>query len=67
MLIEKNTKTINQDFEYIATKLGISVEELQSYMDAPNKTYKDYKSQENIYNIGAKVMRLLGLEKGGKR
>ena len=60
-------KTINQDFEYIATKLGISKEELQSYMDAPNKTYEDYKSQQNIYNLGAKVMRLLGLEKGGKR
>ena len=60
-------ETISQDFEYIATKLGISVEELQSYMDGPNKTYKDYKSQENIYNIGAKVMRFLGLEKGGKR
>ncbi len=60
-------KTIHQDFEYVATKLGISVEELQSYMDAPNKTYKDYKSQENIYNVGAKIMRMLGLEKGGKR
>ena len=60
-------KTIKQDFEYIATKLGISIKELQSYMDAPNKTYKDYKSQDNIYNIGAKVMRFLGLEKGGKR
>tara|TARA_B110001450_G_scaffold251446_1_gene271582 strand:+ start:162 stop:1307 length:1146 start_codon:yes stop_codon:yes gene_type:complete len=60
-------ETISQDFEYIATKLGISVEELQSYLDAPNKTYKDYKSQENIYNMGAKVMRALGLEKGGKR
>lgn len=60
-------KTIHQDFEYIATKLGISVEELQSYMDAPNRTYKDYKSQQKIYNIGAKLMRLLGLEKGGKR
>ena len=60
-------KTIKQDFEYIATKLGISVEELQSYMDAPNKTYKDYKSQDSIYNMGAKVMRALGLEKGGKR
>ena len=59
--------TIHKDFEYIATKLGISKEELQSYMDAPNKTYKDYKSQENIYNIGAKVMRIFGLEKGGKR
>jgi len=60
-------ETIKQDFEYIATKLGISVKELQGYMDAPNKTYKDYKSQESIYTIGAKVMRMLGIEKGGKR
>ena len=60
-------ETIKQDFEYIATKLGISVEELQSYMDAPNKTYKDYKSQEKIYKIGTKVMWFFGLEKGGKR
>ena len=60
-------ETIHQDFEYIATKLGISVKELQSYMDAPNKSYKDYKSQESIYNFGAKVMRFFGLEKGGKR
>ena len=60
-------ETICQDFEYIATKLGISVEELQGYMDAPNKSYKDYKSQESIYQIGAKFMRALGLEKGGKR
>ncbi len=62
-----NPETIHQDFEYVATKLGISVDELQSYMDAPNKTYKDYKSQESIYNLGAKLMRMLGLEKGGKR
>lgn len=60
-------ETIKQDFEFVANKLGISVEELQSYLDAPNKTYKDYKSQESIYNIGAKMMRLIGLERGGKR
>jgi N-acetyl sugar amidotransferase len=60
-------ETINQDFEYVATKLGITNEELQSYFDAPNKTYKEYKSQESIYNIGAKIMRMLGLERGGKR
>lgn len=62
-----NAETIHQDFDYIATKLGISFEELQTYMDAPNKTYKDYRSQENVYNFGAKIMRFLGLEKGGKR
>ena len=36
-------------------------------MDAPNKTYKDYRSQESIYSVGAKIMRMLGLERGGKR
>jgi hypothetical protein len=60
-------RTIAHEFEYIATKLGITVEELQGYMDAPNKTYKEYKSMDSIYRIGAKVMRLLHLEKGGKR
>lgn len=60
-------ETIHHDFEFIANKLGISVEELQSYFDGPNKTYKDYKSQESIYNLGARFMRALKLEKGGKR
>ncbi|MEP4546009.1 MAG: N-acetyl sugar amidotransferase [Saccharospirillum sp.] len=58
---------IHHDFEYVATKLGISVEELQGYMDAPNKTFRDYKNQQEVYEIGAKVMRMFGLEKGGKR
>ena len=35
-----DNKTIHQDFEYIATKLGISVKELQSYMDAQIKHIK---------------------------
>jgi N-acetyl sugar amidotransferase len=59
--------TIAQDFEYVATKLGISVKELQSYMDAPNKTYKHYKSQSSIFAFGAKAMRLLRLETAIKR
>lgn len=59
--------TIAQDFEYIATKLGISVGELQGYFNAPNKSYKDYKTQEGIYKIGARIMKALGLVRGGKR
>ena len=58
---DKNT--IAQDFEYIATKLGISVDELQSYMDLPNKTYRDYKSQLRLFIWGTKAMRALGLER----
>ncbi len=56
-------EAIAHEFEYIATKLGISVDELQEYMDAPNKSHLDYKSQENIYLLGAKAMRFLGLER----
>lgn len=59
--------TIAQDFEYVATKLGISVKELQGYMDSPNKSYNDYKSQQNIYSIGSRLLKLFGLELGGKR
>lgn len=59
--------TVRQEFEYVATKLGITTAELQTYLDMPKKTYRDYKSQESIYAIGAKVMRLFGLELGGKR
>jgi N-acetyl sugar amidotransferase len=60
-------ETIAQDFEYIATKLAISVEELQSYLDAPNKSYRDYKSQLGLFLAGAKVMNWLGLERIVKR
>jgi N-acetyl sugar amidotransferase len=56
-------ESIGQDFEYIATKLGISVAELQSYMDAPNKDYTDYKSQIGIYKIGTTALQRLGIEK----
>lgn len=58
---------IGQEIEFVANKLGISVEELNSYMVLPRKTYKDYKNQRQLYDYGAKVLRTLGLEIGGKR
>ena len=59
--------TIVQDFEYVATKLGTTTDQLQACMDAPKKSYRDYKSQGAIYSLGAMSMRWLGLERGGKR
>ena len=58
-----NKNTITQDFEYIATKLGISANELQGYMVLPNKSYKNYKSQLNLFILGTKLMKLFGLER----
>jgi len=59
--------TIAHDFEYVATKLGISVKELEGYMKAPNKSYKDYKSQINTFTWGIKVLTTLGLERRAVR
>ena len=58
---------IKEDFEYVSNKLGITTELLWSYFHAPKRTYKDYKSHENIYNFGASLLKTLGIEKGGKR
>ena len=58
---------IEHDFEYIATKLGINVNELRNYHDMPKKSYKDYRSHQSLFNFGAKAMHWLGLEKAIKR
>jgi len=59
--------TIDEDFEYIATKLGINVSELRSYHQMPLKSYRDYKNQEWLFNLGAKMLKLLGVERAVKR
>lgn len=58
---------INKEFEFIANKLDLSQEELRDLFNLPLKTYKDYKSQDNIFRVGARVLKTFRLEKGGKR
>lgn len=58
---------INKEFEFVANKLDFSKEELHDLFNLPLKSYKDYKSQENIFSIGAAILKVIGLEKGGKR
>ena len=62
-----NKDEIVHELEYVATKLGITNNELNKYFELPKKTFEDYRSQYSIYKIGAKIMRLFGLELGGKR
>lgn len=58
---------IDEEFAYIATKLGISTDEFKEYFTMPKKYYWDYKNQQSIFRAGAKVMNLLGMEKVVKR
>lgn len=62
-----NPETIEDDFNFIAAKLGISKEELQGYFSMPLKFYWDYQNQQNIFRIGATVLNILGVEKVKKR
>jgi N-acetyl sugar amidotransferase len=56
-------ETIADDFEYIATKLDLSVSELQTLHDGPNKTYRDYKNNHLLINIGTNVLRAAGVQR----
>lgn len=60
-------ETIEQDKDFVATKLGVSTADLESYFRLPKKSYRDYKSQMPFYDLGAKVMKAMHLEVGGKR
>lgn len=62
-----NPETIEDEFKYIATKLGISVEQLQGYLNAPKKFYWDYRNQQSMFKTGAKVLKFLGIERSIKR
>lgn len=60
---EMDEHFLKQEFEYVAHKLGLSVQELQQLFEMPKKTYRDYKNKRDVISFGAKIMRKMGLEK----
>jgi hypothetical protein len=60
---EMDEHFLKQEFEYVAHKLALTVDELQAIFDSPQKTFRDYRNKRDLIGIGANVMRKLGLEK----
>ena len=61
-----NEDKIKQDFKYIATKLGITPEELKNYLSSEKKYYYNYKNQKWIFDFGAEILsRIDGTRRGG--
>lgn len=60
---ELSEQFLKQEFEYVAHKLDLSVEELQKIFEGENKTFRDYKNKRNLIGFGARFMRSLGLER----
>jgi hypothetical protein len=60
---EMDEQFLTHEFEYVANKLDLSVFELREIFEGKNKTFRDYKNKKNLIDYGAKVMRVLGLER----
>ena len=60
--IEQNLNFQNE-FEYVAHKLDMTVDELQKLFEGENKTFKDYRNKRHIIDLGGKVLTMLKLEK----
>jgi len=59
---EMDEHFLEQEFEYVAGKLDMAVDELRSLLEGENKTFHDYRNKRWAIGIGATVMRALGME-----
>jgi len=46
------------DKEYVMKKLGLSIEEFESIMNSPNKTYIDYPNSDNLWKSFSKIIKV---------
>jgi N-acetyl sugar amidotransferase len=58
---------VEKDYEFIASKLRISVHELKKYHSIPIKSFKDYKNQEFLFTFGSRLTRFFGIDKNAKK
>jgi N-acetyl sugar amidotransferase len=60
---ELDEQTLKNEFEFVANKLGLEVNELLDLFIGENKTFRDYKNNRALIQFGAKILQILGLEK----
>lgn len=60
---EMDEHFLTQEFEFVANKLGLSIDELKSIFEGENKTYRDYKNKRWLIGLGTNALRTLGIEK----
>ncbi|MBV6050922.1 N-acetyl sugar amidotransferase [Pseudomonas aeruginosa] len=60
---EMDENFLHSEFECVANKLDLSIEDLQFIFDGENKTFHDYKNKHFMIGLGARIMNTLGLER----
>lgn len=59
---ELDEATMAQEFEYVATKLGWTVDEFREIFNGENRTFRDYKNNMFLITLGARISNLLGID-----
>lgn len=59
---ELDERTMEQEFEYVAKKLGWTVAEFTEIMNGENKTFRDYRNNYFLITLGARIYNALGLD-----
>jgi len=54
---------LSKEYEFVASKLDLSTEELKSIFEGDNKTYKNYKNKKPLIGLGYRILSKLGIEK----
>jgi N-acetyl sugar amidotransferase len=60
---EMSESFIQNEFEYVANKLDLTVVELQEIFDGENRTFNDYRNKQRFVLAPAKIMHALGLDR----
>jgi N-acetyl sugar amidotransferase len=60
---EMSSHFMTEEFDYVASKLGLTTEELRGIYNGENKTFKDYKNKHWTIGIGSKFLNKIGREK----
>lgn len=60
---EMGDEFLENEFEYVAHKLDLTVDELRELFSLPKKTFRDYRNKRGLISLGANIARTLGLEK----
>ncbi len=62
-----NPDEAEREIEYVAKKLDITIDDLLKYRDLPLKSYRDYKSQHFLFELGGRALQIMGIERSIKR
>ncbi len=60
---ELDEQTMSHEFEYVATKLGWTVDEFRAIFDGENRSFRDYKNNMFLITLGARMANLLGVDR----